>query len=216
MLTKKEIAALRTDYKKSTLDIKDVRSKPMDQFKLWFNEAVEAQIAEPTAMTLSTCTKNCIPSSRIVLMKYFDKDGITFFTNYDSKKGKEMLTNPNVSILFFFKELERQIRIEGKAVKILKKHSQDYFNTRPLQSRIGAIASAQSEMLSSREDLEEEVADLMEAFKDKKVVPVPRNWGGYKIIPKYFEFWQGRRSRLHDRIVYELKKGKWEKYRIAP
>ena len=216
MLTKKEIAAMRKDYRKHTLDIPDTALLPMDQFKKWFNEAITAKVDEANAMALATSTKAGKPSSRIVLLKGYDNEGITFFTNYDSKKGKEIAENPNAAILFFWKELERQIRIEGKIEKILKKDSQDYFNSRPKMSRIGAIASSQSSVLRSRQDLEDEVELLMKAFKDKEVIPLPTNWGGYKINPVYFEFWQGRKSRLHDRIVYEKKKGKWERYRIAP
>lgn len=216
MLTKKEIAAMRTDYRKHKLDITDVTPDPLKQFKKWFEEVVGAEIEEPNAMTLSTSTLDGKPSSRTVLLKFIDDDGLAFFTNYDSRKGKEILKNPNGAILFFWKELERQIRIEGKIEKITKKDSQDYFDSRPLLSRIGAIASPQSEKLRSRQDLENDVEELMKTFKDKKVIPVPSNWGGYKLKPAYFEFWQGRENRLHDRIVYELKKGKWEKYRIAP
>ncbi len=216
MLTKKEIAAMRTDYRKHKLDIPDVSPDPLKQFKKWFEETVVTEIEEPNAMTLSTSTLEGKPSSRTVLLKFIDDDGLAFFTNYDSRKGKEILKNPNGAILFFWKELERQIRIEGKIEKITKKDSQDYFDSRPLLSRIGAIASPQSEKLRSRQDLENDVEELMETFKDKKVIPVPSNWGGYKLKPTYFEFWQGRENRLHDRIVYELKKGKWEIYRIAP
>jgi pyridoxamine 5'-phosphate oxidase len=165
-------------------------------------------------MTIATATQNGIPSARMVLLKAFDETGFTFFTNYKSRKGKELLENPFASILFWWREFERQVRIEGKIEKISRKDSEEYFNLRPLKSRYGALASNQSEGVESREILEKKFADLEKQFGENP--PTPENWGGYKLIPSKFEFWQGRRDRLHDRICYELIKNNWQIKRLSP
>jgi pyridoxamine 5'-phosphate oxidase len=165
-------------------------------------------------MTIATATKNGIPSARMVLLKGFDETGFTFFTNYESRKGKELLENPFASLLFWWREFERQVRIEGKIEKISRKESGEYFNLRPLKSRYGALASNQSEVVENREVLEKRFLDLEKQFGDNP--PTPVNWGGYKLIPAKFEFWQGRRDRLHDRICYEKDKGDWTIYRLQP
>ncbi|CAN5420457.1 pyridoxamine 5'-phosphate oxidase [soil metagenome] len=216
MLNNTKISSLRVDYKKHTLEESGINADPLLQFNIWFDETIKLKISEPNAMTLSTSTKSGRPSSRIVLLKTIAEDGLVFFTNYDSRKGKEIAENPNCAVLFFWKELERQVRIEGKVEKIPKKDSQEYFSSRPMLSRIGAIASPQSSVIRSRQDLEADVDQLMKTFKDKAVIPIPSNWGGYKLKPVYFEFWQGRENRLHDRLIYEKKSKKWKISRLAP
>lgn len=209
------IAKLRQDYNFKGLHEHDLDPNPFTQFKLWFDEALSASVIEPNAMLLSTVS-NGRPSARIVLLKDLDQSGFTFFTNYESKKAKEMETDPFVSLTFFWKELERQVRIEGKVEKTSDSESSEYFAVRPRGSQIGAWASAQSGPLENREELEERTRLLEEKFAGLEV-PRPPHWGGYRVIPHYFEFWQGRPSRLHDRLVYE-KAGEdsWEIGRLYP
>ncbi len=211
----KNLANIRREYKLNKLSEKNVRNNPFIQFSIWFDEVLNAEIIEPNAMILSTADKNSKPSARAVLMKDFDETGFTFYTNYNSKKGKELSINPKASLLFFWVELERQVRIEGRVKKVSKKDSKHYFNTRPFESRIGALASAQSKKIVSRTSLEKKYSELKLKYADGKV-PMPDNWGGYKLIPNYYEFWQGRENRLHDRICYKKQKGKWKIFRLAP
>lgn len=192
----------------------NIDKNPFVQFEKWFDLVLQEKILQPNAMTLATATKSGIPSARVVLLKGFDETGFTFFTNYGSRKGKELSQNPAASLLFWWKEFERQIRIEGKVEKISKKESQDYFNIRPLKSRFGALASNQSEIIKDREYLENKFAELEKKFGDNP--PMPENWGGYKLFPTKFEFWQGRQNRLHDRICYEKKIDGWKIYRLQP
>jgi len=209
-----QLKNMRLSYEQDQLLESNINKNPFQQFKLWFDLVVKANLIEPNAMTIATATKNGIPSARMVLLKEFDETGFTFFTNYGSRKGKELLENPFASLLFWWREFERQVRIEGKIVKISRKESEEYFNLRPLKSRYGALASNQSEVVESREVLEKRFADLEKQFGDNPLTP--ENWGGYKLIPNKFEFWQGRRDRLHDRIVYEKDKDDWKIYRLQP
>lgn len=214
MQEKNEIRNMRLSYERDQLIESDIDINPFAQFNRWFDLVLKSGIVEPNAMTIATATKNGVPSARVVLLKDFDEKGFTFFTNYRSRKGKDLLENPIAAILFWWKEFERQIRIEGKIEKISKEESQKYFNVRPLKSRYGALASNQSESVTGREILEKKFAELEKQFGENP--PMPENWGGYKLIPNKFEFWQGRRDRLHDRICYEKVKGNWEIYRLQP
>jgi pyridoxamine 5'-phosphate oxidase len=211
----KEIAAIREDYAKSSLSESDVLQNPIDQFKKWFAEAMTSQVTEPTAMVLSTVAENGRPSSRVVLLKDIKADGISFFTNYNSRKGQEIIQNPHVSALFFWPELQRQVRFEAEVEKLPNTDSDEYFATRPRGSQIGAIASPQSSIISDREALENRVAEV-EQEMDGKEVPRPEFWGGFLLKPVRVEFWQGRSSRLHDRIVYNNENGQWTINRLAP
>lgn len=211
-----EIQQIRQEYLLHSLNEDDVLANPFSQFKNWFQEAIESEVAEPNAMTLATVDGSNKPHTRIVLLKGFNEEGFTFFTNQASDKGKEIEANPNVSLCFFWIELQRQVRIDGTAVKVPKTESEDYFKTRPYQSQIGALASNQSEEVSSREYLDAKFKELSLKYPEGSTVPMPESWGGYQIAPSYFEFWQGRRSRLHDRIVYEFKNRNWVTTRLSP
>ena len=205
---------LRTDYNIDSLDIKTVSSNPVSQFEAWMAFAVSKQIREPNAMNLSTVNEQSRPSSRIVLLRGVSIEGFTFYTNYESKKGKDLSKNNFAALNFFWPELEKQIRIEGKIEKVSTQTSDDYFKSRPFESRIGAFASKQSNEIPSREFLEQKVKELNEQFKSE--VPRPENWGGYILKPDYFEFWQGRSNRLHDRIRYTLENNEWKISRLSP
>lgn len=209
-----ELKNLRLSYERDQLLESNVSKDPFIQFKIWFDLVVKAEVIEPNAMTIATSTKNGIPSARMVLLKGFDETGFTFFTNYESRKGKELLDNPLASLLFWWREFERQVRIEGTIEKISRKDSEEYFNVRPLKSRYGALSSNQSEIVKNREVLEKRFSDLEKQFGENP--PTPENWGGYKLLPNKFEFWQGRRDRLHDRICYEKVNNDWKIYRLQP
>jgi pyridoxamine 5'-phosphate oxidase len=208
------LATLRENYQKGELLESQVDANPMEQFRIWFKEAIDAKIAEPNAMFLSTLGLDDRISGRIVLLKSA-LNGFTFFTNYFSKKGGDLYHHPQASITFFWGELERQVRIEGQVQKLNQALSEEYFQQRPRESQIGAWVSEQSSKIDSREILEKRFASLKEKYEGK-VVPKPEHWGGYELIPDYIEFWQGRPSRLHDRIIYELVDGHWEIGRLAP
>jgi pyridoxamine 5'-phosphate oxidase len=205
---------LRKDYTKDSFTEKTALKNPFEQFKLWFDDAVNYPMMEPNAMALSTVNSEGKPSSRIVLLKRYDENGFVFFTNYESRKGKELEKNPYASLLFYWDKLERQIRIEGITEKISIEESEDYFQSRPYESRLGAWASKQSEVLPSRFTLIREVAKLLVKYPAK--VPLPPFWGGYRLKPDMFEFWQGRPSRLHDRIRYSYRGGLWVIERLYP
>jgi len=210
------IADIRRDYQLQSLLENDIQKNPIDQFSIWWNQAIESQIDEVNAMTIATVDANHKPSARIVLLKDFDENGFVFFTNYNSKKGLDMLSNKNVALVFFWKELERQVRIEGTVEKVSEGVSDAYFNSRPEMSRIGAWASPQSTIIPSREILETNFQNYQTEF-EKKEIKRPQHWGGYIVKPELIEFWQGRSSRLHDRIVYEKDGGnEWIINRLAP
>lgn len=209
------IAHMRRNYTKDGLLEKDLSPNAIEQFSAWFDDARNSKIIEPNAMTLATADKSGLASARIVLLKSFDEQGFIFFTNYNSRKGKEIAETKKGTLLFFWDILERQIRIEGKIKKISAKDSQTYFHTRPFESQIGAIASNQSYVIESRGELEKRYSDLLEKFKGK-VVPMPKHWGGYILEPSKIEFWQGRASRLHDRILYTKKSKTWKIERLSP
>ena len=210
------IADIRKEYRLETLDESQVSSDPIEQFGFWWNEALKSEIDEVNAMTLATANADAVPAARIVLLKGFDRKGFVFFTNYESNKAADLDMNPRASLVFFWKELERQIRISGTVEKVSEEESDHYFSSRPKGSRIGAWASPQSSVISSREIIEEKVAALQQSFEGKDI-PRPLHWGGYRVIPIQIEFWQGRSSRLHDRIQYTLQdNGSWKIVRLAP
>lgn len=210
----REIADIRKDYKLKSLSENEVSINPYNQFGIWWKEAIESNLDEVNAMTLSTASKEGRPSSRIMLLKGYDENGFVFFTNYNSRKGGEILANPFVSLLFFWKELERQVRIEGSIEKLENTYNDEYFYSRPIGSRISAWASNQSSILSNREELDASVAKYTQEFGDK--VPRPAHWGGFRVVPDKIEFWQGRSSRLHDRVVYSLENTSWRINRLSP
>lgn len=211
-----QIAALRKDYIQASLNEGDVAPSPFSQFDKWWKDAEKSEIDEMNAMTLTTSTVDGRPSARIVLLKSYDEEGFMFFTNYESRKGQELAENPHVCLLFFWKELERQVRIEGTVSKASAAESDQYYNSRPLGSRIGAIASPQSKVIPDRHFLEQQVERVTNEFKDREPVR-PEYWGGYIVRPTLIEFWQGRSSRLHDRIVYTITpEGNWTIARLAP
>ena len=210
-----DISSIRKEYRLSRLDFESLDSSPFNQFRFWLNDALRAQVAEPTAMTLSTATVDGKPSARMILLKDLDADGFTFYTNYESRKGKQLEVNPFAALVFFWPELERQIRIEGKVMKALQRASDEYFNARPEGSRIGTWASPQSQRIPSREYMENLQRDYRRLFQQKKLER-PENWGGYMLIPALFEFWQGREDRLHDRFEYTRSGNIWEIHRLAP
>jgi len=210
------IANLRKDYSSQSLLETDVEPNPIDQFQKWWNEAVKSEIDEVNAMTLATASSDGIPSARIVLLKGIDKNGFVFFTNYKSYKAVHLEENPKACLVFFWKELERQVRITGLVKKISEKESDEYFLSRPVGSQIGAWASNQSQVIESREWLQNKVLKLTEEFKQKELKR-PAYWGGYVVAPVIIEFWQGRPSRLHDRIQYTLgEDGNWKIERLSP
>ena len=211
----KSIADLRKDYAMAALNEADVDADPIVQFEHWLNEAIKAELPEPTAMNLATVSADGRPAARIVLLKISDARGFAFFTNYDSDKGKDLAANPWAALTFHWVELERQVRISGKVEKALAEESDQYFYSRPRLSRIGASASPQSKVISDRGWLERQFAAIDAKFQDD--VPRPLNWGGYRVVPDNIEFWQGRRSRLHDRLVYRRSEnGAWNLNRLAP
>lgn len=211
------LSELRQEYRLKKLDITEVNANPFDQFSLWFHEALLTVPYEPNAMTLATTSTDGAPSARVVLLKGFDENGFIFYTNYQSRKGKEIEANPKVALLFTWYELQRQVRIEGIAQKIDAFLSDDYFRSRPKSSQIGAILSPQSEVISSRSVLEEKEKELAEKYAEDEFLPRPPHWGGYIVAPQKIEFWQGRPSRLHDRIQYVLTEGvDWHLQRLAP
>ena len=209
------VADIRTDYKKASLAESDVTADPYSQFANWFDQALKADVAEPNAMTLSTVNAEDRPSSRIVLIKEFDARGFSWFTNYDSAKGQDLESNPHAALLFFWIALERQVRIEGRIEKLSDAENDAYFNSRPLGSRQSALASQQSQPIADREALEQRLAAVVAEFGDHP--PRPAHWGGYRLLPERVEFWQGRSSRLHDRIIYTRdENGAWKISRLQP
>ena len=212
----KLLADLRKDYKLASLDEADVNPNPFTQFSTWFSQAAESGQLEPSAMHLCTVASNGKPSGRIVLLKGID-EGFIFYTNYQSRKGQELTENPFAAITFFWDTLERQIRIEGKIERVDEATSEHYFHSRPYESQIAAIVSPQSTVIASRTALEKPWANLKEQYLEAQKAPKPPYWGGFRVIPEYFEFWQGRRSRMHDRLVYQkAEDANWKIERLAP
>ncbi|HVS94291.1 MAG TPA: pyridoxamine 5'-phosphate oxidase [Mucilaginibacter sp.] len=211
-----DIQNIRNEYQAAKLSESDTAADPIKQFDKWFKEALASQQHEPTAMTLATATPDGRPSARIVLMKGFDKEGFSFYTNYLSRKGKEIAKNPLGALTFFWDTLERQVRIEGTIEKLSREESEKYFHSRPKGSQVGAVASPQSQEIPGREGLKKKWQEL-EAQYAGKDIPKPSHWGGYILKPRMIEFWQGRPSRLHDRILYKKTDNQnWKKVRLAP
>ncbi len=211
----KDIASIRRDYQMASLDEAASAASPMDQFTHWWEDATTSNIDEVNAFVLSTVDANRAPASRVVLLKGYTPEGFIFFTNYDSDKGKEVAANPNVAMNFFWKELERQVRITGTIKKISSEESAEYFHSRPLGSQVGAWSSPQSQIIPNRDFLEKNFTEQTEKYKEG-IVPLPPHWGGYIVHPTQVEFWQGRSSRLHDRIRYSFENHQWTKVRLAP
>jgi pyridoxamine 5'-phosphate oxidase len=214
MTSTTNLADLRNNYMLASLDESDVVATPLGQFDKWFNEALNSQLPAANAMTLATCDAEARPSARIVLIRSYDERGFVFFTNYESHKGQDLTANNRASLLFFWPELERQIRIQGRVEKISAAMSDDYYSSRPLASRINAWASPQSHVLPSRTALEARVSAFAAEYGENP--PRPAHWGGYRVVPQVVEFWQGRVDRLHDRILYRLNNGDWKIERLAP
>ncbi|HMR18777.1 MAG TPA: pyridoxamine 5'-phosphate oxidase [Sphingobacterium sp.] len=212
----KDIAAIREDYAMSSLNEDDIDPNPFRQFMIWFDQARESNVMEPNAMVLSTISSEGFPSSRVVLLKDIKTEGLSFFTNYDSQKGQDLLANSKTSLLFFWAELQRQVRIEGLAEKLPMEDSDEYFASRPRGSQIGAWSSPQSRIIENRHTLETAVQKTDQRFAAGSHVPRPDFWGGYVIKPLRFEFWQGRSSRLHDRILFRKEGSVWTINRLAP
>lgn len=208
------IADLRKSYERAELNETASHADPLQQFDQWLQEAIKAEIAEPNAMTVATVGSNMRPSTRVVLIKGYDERGIVWYTNYDSRKGKELAGNPFAALQFHWVDLERVVRIEGRVERVSAQESDAYFNSRPLDSRIGAWASPQSQVISGRSVLVTNAAKYGAQFLLNP--PRPPHWGGFRLVPDRWEFWQGRKSRLHDRLRYELRNNEWVRERLAP
>jgi pyridoxamine 5'-phosphate oxidase len=210
-----KIAHLRKDYTLNGLDQQDILQSPIKQFKKWFGESLSAQVIEPNAMFLSTISQEGYPQGRIVLLKELDDHGFTFYTNYNSHKGADLSVHPLAALTFWWAELERQVRIVGKVEKVSEAESDAYFSIRPRGSQLGAWVSSQSNVIENREVLTDKLAKFEKQFGDQ-LVPRPPHWGGYRVIPQEIEFWQGRPSRLHDRIRYQYQNNEWKIERLSP
>ena len=207
---------LRREYTDAGLNEQDLDANPFNQFDQWFQEAIDAKIDLPDAMTLATATKGGIPSARIVLLRGHDERGFVFYTDYESQKGKELAENPNAALVFYWRELDRQVRITGQVSKVSRENSYNYFRSRPVGSRLAALASKQSEIIPDRQVLEEQFNKLAEQYQDEDI-PLPSDWGGYRLSPNMIEFWSGRPSRLHDRLRYTRQSDdEWRIERISP
>jgi pyridoxamine 5'-phosphate oxidase len=216
MAIRKQVADMRKDYSLHRLDETQAHADPIRQFELWFQAAAEGGVPEPNAMTLATVSDGQ-PSARIVLLKGFDESGFVFFTNYESRKGTELALNPRAALVFFWAEMERQVRIEGTTARIAAAESEAYFQSRDKGSRIGAWASPQSQVIRDRAELETRVSALVDKYGEADFIPRPDHWGGYRLEPAKIEFWQGRKSRLHDRLLYVRQPdGSWTADRLAP
>ena len=207
---------LRREYTDAGLDEQDLDTNPFKQFEKWFQEAIDAKIDLPDAMTLATATSDGIPSGRIVLLRGHDERGFVFYTDYESQKGKELAENPNAALVFYWRELDRQVRITGQVSKVSRENSNNYFQSRPVASRLAALASKQSEVIPDRKVLEEQFNQLAAQYQDEDI-PLPSDWGGYRLSPSMIEFWSGRPSRLHDRLRYTRQPDNdWRIERISP
>ena len=210
------IADLRKEYSSRTLEEQQMAASPHEQFAAWFQEALAAELPEPNAMHLATASADGFPSGRVVLLKGLDDGGFSFYTNYQSRKGRELEENPKCALTFFWPELERQVRIEGLAQRLPDEKSDAYFKSRPRESQIGAWASPQSSVIVNREILEARMRDLLARYSENELPERPRQWGGFVVVPHAVEFWQGRPSRLHDRIRYVRTETSWQIQRLAP
>lgn len=208
------ISDIRTDYKHGALDEEHAATDPIDQFSRWWDEALRAEVVEPNAMTLASADADGKPAARTVLLKGFDARGFVFYTNYESRKGRELAANPRASLLFFWRELERQVRIDGTVERVDAEESDAYFASRPLASRIGAWASPQSQPISGKAWLMARAAEM--GLRHGLNPPRPAHWGGFRVTPAEIEFWQGRPSRLHDRLLYRRDSEQWQRSRLAP
>lgn len=212
------LAALRREYGDEGLDAPDLAPDPIVMFRRWLADTVDAGLHEPNAMVVSTVSAEGRPSSRMVLLKGVDEEGFVFYTNHDSRKGSDIETNPSVSLLFPWHDLQRQVRIDGTASRVSREESEAYFCSRPRESQLGAWASPQSTQVSSRAELDQRYTEVEERFGGADVVPLPPQWGGYRVRPELVEFWQGRKGRMHDRLVYRRGEGEeaWSTLRLAP
>jgi len=214
-----DLADLRREYARAALSREHVADDPITQFQEWFDEALDAELEEPNAMTLATAAPDAAPSARIVLLKGVDERGFRFYTNYDSRKGTELDQNPHVALVFWWAPLERQVRIEGRAERLPPEASTEYFHSRPRGSQLGAWASPQSRVVASREELEQNLESVTAEYEDAETIPRPSHWGGYVVRPTALEFWQGRPNRLHDRLRYRrpnVSTDEWALDRLAP
>ncbi|CAK7063056.1 pyridoxamine 5'-phosphate oxidase [Petrimonas sulfuriphila] len=211
----KKLFDFREEYKTGELNESGVKANPMEQFQLWLQAAIDSKIPEPNAMTIATCTANGKPSARVVLLKEINKSGFVFFTNYLSRKGRELLENPFAALVFDWHSIERQVRVEGRVERLPVHDSDTYFNERPREAQIGAWSSQQSKILNNREELEQRQVSFEEKFNNRKIFR-PSNWGGFILLPATIEFWQGRPGRLHDRLVYLRTEEGWTLHRLAP
>lgn len=209
------LSDLRKEYIRAGLDESDADRDPIEQFRKWFDEALAADLHEPNAMTLATATPDGKPSARVVLLKGFDARGFVFYTNYEGRKGRELAENPRAALVFYWGELERQVRVEGRVWRVLEEESDAYYASRPRGSRLGAWASAQSRSVERRELVEERLRELEREYTGREV-PRPPFWGGYRVEPEEIEFWQGRENRLHDRLVYRWSSDGWRIERLQP
>lgn len=215
-MNKEELAAMRRSYVQSVLDEGSVHPDPIEQFRTWFMEASNAGISEPNAMTLATVDDRGQPTARVVLLKEIRAEGLVFYTNHESRKGREIAANPRVCLNFSWLELERQVRVEGLARQLSENEARLYFQSRPKESQIGAWVSRQSEPIPSRVILEKRYREIEEKYAGETCLPLPPYWGGYLVLPETMEFWQGRESRLHDRVLYETRDGSWVRSRLSP
>jgi pyridoxamine 5'-phosphate oxidase len=209
------LSDLRKDYVSSGLSEASLDPNPFQQFSRWFQQALDAALPEPNAMTLATATREGKASARIVLLKSFDEQGFVFYTNYESQKGKELVENPYAALVFHWIELERQVCAAGRVSRVSREESESYFHSRPVGSQLGAWASRQSQVISGREILEDRLKQLEKDYRDK-LIPLPSDWGGFRLAPEMIEFWQGRPNRLHDRLRYRLLDRRWVIERLAP
>ncbi len=214
-MNRDDLQNMRRNYQRFSLDINELNDNPLEQFKVWLKEAVAEGFYDPNAMVLSTVAADGQPQSRIVLLKEIDDKGLIFFTNYLSDKAVQIVGNPLVSLNFWWDKMERQVRICGWVEKVSRVHTEAYFESRPRDSRLGAWASEQSAKLGSYDDLTRVFDELQDKFADKEI-PCPEHWGGYRVVPSKYEFWQGRPNRLHDRIIYEFEVNQWHKHRLNP